>query len=235
MLASRAHSGTTKLWDATPRHKLRELAESALIAGFSADSSALVVQASNGFELWRPADGKITTIPLSKFKFRGLDSWADVGGTEPYAVFGQPDGTVEYWNLATTSRVASWRVSQAGVSTATISPDGHFIATSDVNGDVKLWQTKARREVRRYPTTGEKLQSVIFSPDGRLLVGLTPGDKPRLLCPSISRSRILNKVDCASRLQKEYGSFRQIKEVLSAPSTGASRQLARIAAPNPFQ
>jgi WD40 repeat protein len=77
------------------------------------------------------------------------------------------------------SRLASWRVSNAQVSTATFSPDGEFIATSDVNGDVRLWQTDTGREVRRYPASGEKLQCVIFSPDGRLLAGSAAGS-PRV-------------------------------------------------------
>jgi WD40 repeat protein len=81
------------------------------------------------------------------------------------------------------------------VSTATFSPDGEFIATSDADGDVKLWQTKTRREVRQLAAPGEKLQSVIVSPDGQLLAGSTPGDKPRVYVWNIHDGRLVHKLE----------------------------------------
>jgi WD40 repeat protein len=108
---------------------------------------------------------------------RSIDGWADVHGNEPYAVFGMTNGVLEHWNLATMSRVASWRVSETGVSTAAFSPDGQFIAIGDVNGVLKLWEAATRREIRQFKS-GERLECMAFSPDGRLLAGSKHNDRP---------------------------------------------------------
>jgi WD40 repeat protein len=86
-------------------------------------------------------------------------------------VFGQTNGVLEHWNLATMSRLASWQAHQTGVATAAFSPDRQFIATSAEKDEIVLWQTTTHREVRRFPLFGEKLQGLAFSPDGRLLAG----------------------------------------------------------------
>ena len=99
--------------------------------------------------------------------------WAsrDLHGIEPKAVYGRTDGLLEVWNLATMSRVTSWRVDDGDVATATFSPDGKFIASSGAGGEVVLWDAGTHREVRRFETLGGKMMGLTFSPDGRLLAG----------------------------------------------------------------
>ena len=86
-----------------------------------------------------------------------MAAWADVHGIEPHAVFGLTNGVLEYWNLATLSRIRSWRVHDKGVATAAFSPDGQFIATSDEDGNMSLWEAATQREVRRFPSSGRSL------------------------------------------------------------------------------
>jgi WD40 repeat protein/serine/threonine protein kinase len=172
MLASRSHPGTTKLWDTNTRHERRMLPRCGIVVGFSADSRLLLLRGLTDHRLWRRADGAVTKVPFDPLTdHRGMDTWSDVHGVEPHAAFGQEDGTLEFWNLATMSRVTSWRVSEAAVSTAALSPDRQYVATSDAHGDVKLWEIATQREVRRFSSLGERMMSVIFSPDGRLLAG----------------------------------------------------------------
>ncbi len=170
-LASRSSEGTTKLWDASTRHEIRMLPDFGVIAGFSADSRLLVARSLKEAGTRHLADGATNTIPLENWDHRGVATWMDVHGVEPYAVFGQTNGILEHWNLATMSRVASWRAHETGVATAAFSPDGQFIATSGSDGDLKLWQVATHREVRRFLPLGKQLQCVAFSPDGRLLAG----------------------------------------------------------------
>jgi len=180
-LASGSREGVTKLWDATTRHDQHMLQGSGIITGFSADGRQLVVGGFTNYRVWQVSGVAPTTIPLdpATFKFRGLDTWSDAHGLEPYAVFGMTNGFMEYWNLATMVRETSWRVHDTGVSTATLSPDGQSVATSDAKGDLKLWDVATHREVKSFSSLGERLVCVIFSSDGRLLAGLT-GDLSRV-------------------------------------------------------
>src|SRR5262249_5796482 len=150
MLASGSLDGTTKLWDATIRHERRKLSGRGVVVGFSADSRLIVVHGFRDTKLWDLADGALMGVPLTTFTHRGLDTWADVRGSQPYGVFGQTNGTVELWNLGTMSRVPSWRVSETGVQTAALSPDTRLVATTDEKGDMKLWEIATQREVRTF-------------------------------------------------------------------------------------
>ncbi|MEO8426841.1 MAG: protein kinase [Verrucomicrobiota bacterium] len=198
MLASRSREGTTKLWDATTRHERRMLPGCGLITGFSADNRLLVVQGYKGgdgfkgYKSWHLADGAVTTIPLDNFTWRGMDTWADVRGFEPNAVFGMTNGVLEHWNLATMTRVAQRRVHETGVSTATLSPDGQLIATSGADGDMRLWDMATHREVRRFLPLGVRLVCVIFSSDGRLLAGSTT-DNSRVCIWGVHEGRRLRE------------------------------------------
>ena len=178
MLASAALDGTTRLWDATIRHEQRELPECFLVAGFSSDSHRLVGVGSGQSRLWNLESGAITTIPLQDYRklhhrddYRLMRASRDLYGIEPKAVVGRTDGVVEVWNLATMSRVSSWRADDGDVAIAAFSPDGRFIATSSGQGDVVLWDAATRLEIRRFETSGGKLLCLSFSPDGRLVAG----------------------------------------------------------------
>ena len=178
MLASGAWDGTTKLWDATTRHEQRELPECLLVTGFSSDSRRLVGVGYGESRLWNLQDGAMTTIPLQDYNelrdrgyFGFMCASRDVHSVELKAVYGRTNGVLEVWNLATMSRVTSWRVDDGAVATAAFSPGGQLIATSGANGDVILWEAGTRREVRRFKSLGGKLMCLTFSPDGRLLAG----------------------------------------------------------------
>jgi WD40 repeat protein len=178
MLASSALDGTTKLWDATTRHEPRELPVCFLVMGFSLDSRQLVGVGDGESRLWNLKNGAITTIPLQDYKklqyrsdYRYMRASRDLHGIEPKAIYGCTDGVVEVWNLATMSRVTSWRIEDGEVAVVAFSPDGQFIATSGATGNVVLREAGTRRQVRRFDTLGAKLMCLTFSPNGQLLAG----------------------------------------------------------------
>jgi WD40 repeat protein len=177
MLASGSSEGTLRLWDATTRREGRMHPGCGVIVGFSADGRLLVGRGIEDCRLLRLADGDVRTVPLDNYVLRRRDHSADVHGIEPYAVFGMGNGVLEHWNLAAMSRVASWRVSQTAVATAALSPDGKFIAIGDVNGVLTLWEAATHREIRQFKS-GERLECMAFSPDGRLLAGSKHNDRP---------------------------------------------------------
>jgi WD40 repeat protein/serine/threonine protein kinase len=197
MLASGSVEGTIRLFDtSTSHHERRTLpGEGGLIIGFSADSRLLFIRGFKEISSWRLADGAVTTIPIDGYQERGLSPRADVHGIEPYAAFGQADGTLEYWNLATMSQIASWKVHEREVITAVFSPDGQFVATSGTKGDVKIWDAKTHREVRKFAALGRKLECVTFSPDGRLLAASGKYDKPRVCIWDVNEGSLLHELD----------------------------------------
>jgi WD40 repeat protein/serine/threonine protein kinase len=58
---------------------------------------------------------------------------------------------------------------ESPVLSVTFSPDGQYVATGTLAGELRLWQTKDGRECRRWPAHQESAHSVVFSPDGRYL------------------------------------------------------------------
>jgi eukaryotic-like serine/threonine-protein kinase len=179
LVASGALDEGTTLWNARTRHEHRELPGCLLVAGFSSDSRRLVGVGYKESKLWNLENGAMTNVPLQGFnklrdrKWNGfMQASEDACGAEPKAVYGQTNGVLEVWNLASMSRVASWRVDDQFVATAAISPDGQFIATSGTNGQIILWETATRRVVRRLEALASGgMWCVRFSPDGGLLAG----------------------------------------------------------------
>lgn len=170
MLASGSLGGTTKLWDASTRHEIRNLPGVGLIAGGSEDSRFVVSGGFREMTSWSLVDGTARTIPLDRFHFRGLDTWADVQGNVPHGAFGLTNGTVEFWDLGSMSRIKSWRISESGWIVAALSPDTRFVATSDGNREIKLWEVASQREVRRFPPSKGPIEFLTFSPNGRFLL-----------------------------------------------------------------
>jgi WD40 repeat protein len=68
-------------------------------------------------------------------------------------------------------RVSSWRAGDGDVRTVVFAPSGEFVATGDDKGKVVLWDTSARREVKRFEPMRAALRCLAFSRDGKLLAG----------------------------------------------------------------
>ncbi|MFO0897435.1 MAG: WD40 repeat domain-containing protein [Pirellulales bacterium] len=232
MLASDSNEGIG-LWDATTRRKMRMIPGCHIIIGFTTDSRQLVARGFKDCRVWRLAADEVATVPLAKFVHRLGDSWAAVHGSEPYAAFGQVDGTLEYWNLATMSPIASWKVHEGAVDTVAFSPDGQLIATSGPNGDVKLWDSKTYREVQRFTPRGKELRCLVFSPDGRLLAGSEHmWDDPQVCIWDVHEGSLLRELDGTGGLFGPSLAFSPDGKLLATPHDDSNARLWEIPSGN---
>jgi len=60
-----------------------------------------------------------------------------------------------------------------GLQGVAVSPDGHILATSDVNGTLLFWDTRTMRRIGTPVQIGALSGGIAFSPDGRLAAVLT--------------------------------------------------------------
>lgn len=111
---------------------------------------------------------------------------ADLGGTINSVDFSSDDelvlgagqdGTVKVWRTADLSLVHTLRGDPSyNFITARFSPDDSLIAVGSKSGDVYLFDAHTGAELKRFDRTGQKLEVVEWTPDGRYLA--TAGNDP---------------------------------------------------------
>lgn len=87
-------------------------------------------------------------------------------------------GSIELWDLATGTKVATWAAHPSQVCALAFSPDGAVLASAGEDWVVKLWDVTTRRELatldehalRPRGTSAAGITELSFSPDGRHLV-----------------------------------------------------------------
>jgi hypothetical protein len=83
------------------------------------------------------------------------------------------------WDVATGKERWSWSVRPSDLCNFTFSPDGRLLATvgrapgppqdPDIPGELRLWDVRAGKEIRRWEGHLQHVWSVAFTPDGRTL------------------------------------------------------------------
>jgi WD40 repeat protein len=144
----------------------------------------------------RSPDGK--TVALSGFyvgedfqaKFRpSILVWDAVAGKELFALLGngkQPptaafspdaktlatagDGT-RLWDAATGKELRHLH-KNPGISRLVFSPDGKSLADCGADNVIRLWDIATGKELRRWDMLQDRTTSVVFSPDGKLMLSL---------------------------------------------------------------
>jgi WD40 repeat protein len=161
--------GTTKIWSADARHNHQMLEGPNVLLGFIGDGRRLIAASIKAVSVWTPDSGARvdfpvpTNLPISSVTLPPFQ----VKPREPLAALGRGDGIVELWNLETGDRGTGWPAHKETIGVVAFSPDGKWLATGTLQGEIKIWEFATRREVPRIGPIGRKLLSLAFSPDGK--------------------------------------------------------------------
>ena len=140
---------------------------------------------SNVSALSFTSDGKLLVIATVKGVVRVMDAVAgkvvrivdmdspiySVAASADRIAVGYADGTIDLLNLGEQTSVPEIKAHQRPVSALAFSPKGDRIASSSLEGTVKVWDTNTRK--LSYSLQGAaKVLSIVFSPDGQKIMTL---------------------------------------------------------------
>ena len=179
LLASGAEDGTVKLWEVATGHNIATLeghTEPVRSIAFSPDGVLLASGSHDGtVKLWEVATGrKIATLEVGGHTGRAV-----------YSIAFSPDGVLlasgthggfKLWEVATRTNIATLLhegVGNSWVEALAFSPNGALLASGHSNTiprSVKLWEVATKRNIATFRPFGHDVTSVVFSPDGAILV-----------------------------------------------------------------
>ncbi|HEX2999413.1 MAG TPA: hypothetical protein VHR86_04165, partial [Armatimonadota bacterium] len=80
------------------------------------------------------------------------------------------DDSVRLYNTASGEQVGTCTGHKQGVFSVAFAPDGNTLATASDDSTLKLWNVHTQQELLSLRRLGGALRSIMFSPDGKLLV-----------------------------------------------------------------
>jgi WD40 repeat protein len=99
-------------------------------------------------------------------KLEGSMMLFGLSADETKLVTSQTGGKMRVWDLTSGTMLAA--LAHGNHALVALSPDGERVLSGDwATGTVRLWDVRARKEVRRLEGTLPRLRQVAFSPDGR--------------------------------------------------------------------
>jgi WD40 repeat protein len=177
-LVSASADGTIRFWDATPlvgdegqealtftRHK-----EEIRSVAFSPDGRWI---ASGGFgadvKVWDAATGQVSVeFNGDTLILWGL-AWHPDGRRLASACSDWSLFTVKVWDVRSRRQAFALPAGQEYFA-VTFSPDGRYLVTGRINGDVQVWDAGTGQEVGTLGSHDKGIRGVVFSRDGRHLV-----------------------------------------------------------------
>ncbi|MBX3144496.1 MAG: trypsin-like peptidase domain-containing protein [Trueperaceae bacterium] len=153
------------MWDGTGSARLRPPSRAwsaAVNVAVSPDGRTFAFSIAENLELWR--DGQVVAravhigdLGLKKLMF-------DVSGTR---LLGTGSGRITVWTVPSLSVVATWHPSNS----ASLSPDGTWLAVANPDYDVQLYDAATLTPIGRpLPNGGLTFEVMAFTPDGKQLV-----------------------------------------------------------------
>ncbi|HEY1244687.1 MAG TPA: caspase family protein, partial [Hyphomicrobiaceae bacterium] len=92
---------------------------------------------------------------------------------------GSEDGTLKFWDLATTRLVRTFSGHKGGVTVVALSPDGSRALSGSKDKTIRLWEVATGRLIRTvyaHLDSSSEVSSVAFSPDGKRLLSSSRGE-----------------------------------------------------------
>ena len=165
--------GHATLWDVESRSLLwgpSTVAQGPVVGvSISADGRTVATAGPDGVKLWAAATGDaLGTIPDNGVP-AGDVVFAPDGST--LAFVHEHGGTVEIWDVAKRSRVATLPVNSSfSYYAIAFSPDGRSLATGTLDDPfVRVWDVAGRKLIRKLDQGSAGALTVDFSADGRIL------------------------------------------------------------------
>jgi WD40 repeat protein len=173
-LASASMDATARIWDVANGTQLLVLPhdEALTSVAYSPDGTLLATAGrgpGNAVRLWNVISGE----PV-----RTLTAHRDAVWSVSFSPDGQRlvstsrDGTARIWSALNGQLLTTQQPNAGALVSAAFSPDGQRLATAAQVGSVQLWDLATGRLVVTLtgPSNGERIDSLVFTPDGRRLV-----------------------------------------------------------------
>ncbi len=96
-------------------------------------------------------------------------SWSPDGETIASCAAGHDDQTVQIWNAISREVWLRYQEHTRGVLSVCYSPDGCWIATSDLGGEIRIWIPQNGKTVCTWRNEAARLSNLSWSPNGQFL------------------------------------------------------------------
>ncbi|MEL6398511.1 MAG: AAA family ATPase [Cyanobacteria bacterium J06626_4] len=157
------------------------------IAAHSAAVTAIAISPCSQFLLtcgedcaaveWQLASGEATQRFQGRLTSR-LGTVAYLPGVPPNSlravVIGRDEGQLVIWDLTSERPLKVMQEPCDLFMTLTLSPNGRYLAASDISNTVSVWEVDSRARLYQISATSAPVESLVFSPDSREL--MTGGD-----------------------------------------------------------
>ncbi|BAY28466.1 protein kinase [Nostoc carneum NIES-2107] len=141
---------------------------------FSPNEDILATVADSFIHLFSSTTGKvIRTLPSEDYAYTGhTNSVYSIAFSHDGQILASSsfDKTIKLWEVATGREIRTLTGHTEGVYSVVFSHDGQMLASSSYDKTIKLWEVATGREIRTI-TTESSIDFLVFSTDGRILVG----------------------------------------------------------------
>lgn len=168
--------GTVRIIDLLKGVKLREFAHGKGVnsVAFSPDGKSLVTGCDDqALRIWSVEKDSLEKLLKGHTAAVGCVAYSPDGRkvySASFSLLGDTDGTIRIWEAATGKELHKLEVGSEGraLTTAAFFADGRRALTGHGNGEVCLWDLGAMKKLMVFSKHKHAIQSVAFSPDGRL-------------------------------------------------------------------